>query len=949
MLDEFSWSYEHLMSLFSSAVSMIPGNESRNEFPSSEPVHWGPKTSAGSEDVITLTKSQLQKLLRALEAQDCSDTISTTAVPTITSALNKLPISGDDCLPNWVRRNSTAARGGEQSEPTLTGLPQRLSNSHPDLGIAPSRPFSKLAQKQLQWERERAEMQDWNPWGRPGGGAPRCQPVAAVPPRTDAQVLRVQATTAASSTGAYPSRVPSPPSLPQLPLNGRGMSPTLVRRVPPYLRSQLPFGPSYEMQQDEKEEAKRRWLQELECQREESQRRRLENRHASLSNGSCWADSESLGSEKATRPGEDCSDSVWSVSRGQGYQPSLSSKMSVSDEKRIKALEYQRAIQAQMQEKQQRLRAEREARIREEQEQERRLEEDRRKLEIEYQEEQRRLREKKEHEEKTRLLLIAKMQQAAAEAEALRKAKRSQKLNQMSPPVQLGQQGSSFDTTGSADADFSTSLDRISSSMAGMSNIGSEDQTDLSTQQNISSAGMPSQVVPLPASQPQARPTYTLTTPAAAVRPSLRGGDGDGLTGSKAQREVCCQTDGSLSASVCSSRCSLLSSAGMVELNPYIENRVLTPTKVRIAQHALLRSRQQHCREFGIQTDISLPCGWNHSILCDDRVRLTQEFENRSSVREFPPYTSAVRRLQHSLPLRGIHRNTSGYTPCENLRDAGAARQTPLAATKGKVTNALPATIARSSAQRLQELRRQHCERESGARHLRAAFQFSSQVGRGGVAERNRGRAPVRATGQVPIRFEEEATHNTTQSEEEDSTIHDSSGHRPVQSPPVPALRDKILLPSPRSDHNVSITANSSSEAATTPGKCHETPPASRKRWRRQDVYVPQHHIGEAASPKRSSPNRGKVDSMPVRDHQSLGIVERQRSVSVSGARRSQSPSPDRRPQRSSSQDPLVHPELVTSCPTRRQDKILQQLFTLRQGLLIKQREMESHLVKVKP
>uniref|UniRef100_A0A1E1XD96 Uncharacterized protein n=1 Tax=Amblyomma aureolatum TaxID=187763 RepID=A0A1E1XD96_9ACAR len=540
------------------------------------------------------------------------------------------------------------------------------------------------------------------------------------------------------------------------------------------------------------------------------------------------------------------------------------------------------------------------------------------------------------------------MQQAAAEAEALRKAKRSQKLHQLLPPVQLDQQGSSFDTTGSVDADFSTSLDRISSSMAGMSNIGSEDQTDLSTQQNISSAGMPSQTVPMPASQPQARPTYTLATPAATVRPSLRGGDSDVAAGNKALREVCCQTDGSLSASVCSSRCSMLSSAGMVELNPYIENRVLTPTKVRIAQHALLRSRQQHCREFGIQTDISLPCGWNHSILCDDRVRLTQEFENRSSLREFPPYTSAVRRLQHSLPLRGVHRNDSGYTPCENLRDAGATRQTPMAATKGRVADVLPATIARSSAQRLQELRRQHCERESGARRLRAVSQFSSQVGRGGVVERNRGRAPVRATGQVPTRFEEEAAHNMTQSDEEDSTIHDSSGHRLVQSPPVPALREKVLLPSPRSDH-ISNTENSSSEAATTPGKCHDTPPASRKRWRQQEVYVPQHPIGEAASPKQSSPNRGKVDNTAVRDHQPLGIVERQRSVSVSGARRSQSPSPHRRPQRSSSQDPLVHPELVTSCPTRRQDKILQQLFTLRQGLLIKQREMESHLVKVKP
>ncbi|KAH7938229.1 hypothetical protein HPB49_021763 [Dermacentor silvarum] len=884
---------------------MIPGNESRNQFPSSEPTHWVSKAPAGSEDVITLTKAQLQKLLRALEAQEPSDTIATASVPTITSALNKLPISGDDCLPNWVKRNSTALRGTQHSnESSLAGFPQRLSNSHPELGTGSSRPFSKLAQKQRQWEKEKAEMQDWNPWGRPGGGAPRFQPVAAVPPRTDTQVLRVQATTAASSTGAYPSRAPSPPTLPHLPPNGGGMSPTFVRRVPPYLRSQLPFGPAYDVPEDEKDEAKRRWIQELEHQREENQRRSLENRHATLSNGSCWADSESLGSEKL----------------------------------------------AQMQEKQERLRAEREARIREEREQERRVEEERRKLELEYQEEQRKVREKKEREEKARLQLIAKMQQAAEEAEALRKARRSQRFHHMSQPDQAAQQLPSFDSGGSIDADFSTSLERISSSMAGISNIASEEQTDLSTQQNLSSVQMSSQTA-LPMPQLQASMPATLA-PAATVRP-LRG-DHDVAASNKVQREMSSQTDGSLSTSICSSRCSLLSSAGMVEMNPYIENRVLTPTKVRIAQHAM-RSQQQRSREFGIQTDISLPCGWNHSVLCDNTTQLAQEFETRSCLREFPPYTSAVRRLQHSLPLKGVHRKPSAYGPPENLHEPAAAQRTPLTVNKGRVSSVLPVAIARSSAQKLQELRKQHCERESGARRLHAVSQFSSQVvGRGGIAERNRSRAPVRVTGQVPLHFEE-ALQNTTQSEEEDGTIHGSAGHRPAQSPPVPALRDK-LLPSPHRSmkNNVSNSPNISSEvpvtpgkAPVTPGKATETPPASRKRWRRQEVYVPQQPFGEAQSPKHSTPNRRRVGNTPTQNLQLQGIVERQRSVSVSGARRNQSPSPDRRAQRSSSQDPLVHPELVTSCPTRRQDKILQQLFTLRQGLLIKQREMESHLVKV--
>ncbi|KAH8021948.1 hypothetical protein HPB51_018797 [Rhipicephalus microplus] len=608
---------------------MIPGSDARDQFQSSEPTHWVSTAPTGSEDVITLTKAQLQKLLRALETQEPSDTIATASVPTITNGLSKLPISGDDCLPNWVKRNSRDPRGTQHSnESSLAGFSQRLSNSHPELGTASSRPFSKLAQKQRQWEKERAEMQEWHPWGRPGGGAPRCQPVAAVPPRTDAQVLRVQATTAASSTGPYPSRAPSPPTLPHLPPNGGGVSPTFVRRVPPYLRSQLPFGPTYDVQEDEKDEVKKQWIQELEHQRTENHRRGVENRHASLSNGSCWADSESLGSEKLVRPGEDCSESVWSVTRGQGFRPGTDAKMSTSDEKRIRALEYQRAIQAQMQEKQERLRAEREARIREEREQERRLEEERRKLELEYQEEQRKLREKKEREEKARLLLITKMQQAAEEAEALRKARRSQRFHHLSQPDQGAQQLGNFDSGGSVDADFSTSLERISSSMAGISNIASEEQTDLSTQQNFSSAQMSSQAA---LSVPQLQTSVPTTmAPSATVRP-LRG-DHSIAAGNKVQREMCSQTDGSLS-SICSSRCSLLSSAGTVELSPYIKNRVLTPTKVRIAQHAL-RFQQQRCREFGTQTDISLPCGWNHSILCDNTIQLAQEFETRRSSKE---------------------------------------------------------------------------------------------------------------------------------------------------------------------------------------------------------------------------------------------------------------------------------------------------------------------------
>ncbi|KAH8021949.1 hypothetical protein HPB51_018798 [Rhipicephalus microplus] len=292
---------------------------------------------------------------------------------------------------------------------------------------------------------------------------------------------------------------------------------------------------------------------------------------------------------------------------------------------------------------------------------------------------------------------------------------------------------------------------------------------------------------------------------------------------------------------------------------------------------------------------------------------------NRSCLREFPPYTTGVRRLQHTLPMKGVHRKPAACMPSENLREPATTQRAPVTVNKSRVSSVLPAAIARSSAQKLQELQRQHFEQQSGVRRLRAMSQFSSQVvGRGGVTERNRDRDPVRVAGQAPLHFEEEASQNSTQSEEEDSTIHDSVS-RLAQSPPVPALRDKILLPSPQRSEktNVSNSSNVSSEvpavtpskASATQGKVPETPPASRKRWRRQEVYVPAAAVwGNTVTETElyAEPQQTEEHSHPGLPTQ--GIVERQRS------------------------DPLVHPELVTSCPTRRQDKILQQLFTLRQG-----------------
>lgn len=911
---------------------MIPGSGVPNGARGTEPLQWGQKVSSGSEEMVTLTKAQLQKLLRALGANEL-DANPNGTVATISSSNNGLPVSGDDCLPNWARRNSTttphASMGPAGASQPLATFPRQLSSSHPELGSSRGgRPLSMLEQKQRQWEKERAEMQDWDPWGRPGAGAPRCQLVATVPPsRTDVQVLRVQGT-AASSNGPYQSRAPSPPLLPHL-LPPGNVSPAFVRREPPYLKSNLPLGPSYDSHGEEKDDVKRRWLQELDSQREENHRRRVvENQRSSISNGSCWADNESVGSERAQRA-EDYGDSVWSYARAQASRGAHEAKGPRADERKQRAMEYQRAIQAQMEEKQRKLQAEKIARLQEEREQERRLEEERRRLEEQYQEEQQRIREKKEREERTRLVLIAKMQQAEAEAEAVRKAKRNLKLQRTAAVAPAESQVPQFGSNPSGQGP-SVSTERVSSGIENFAAASGEHTETVKSDQRV-----------------QPKQQQELASPTATVRPT-RIDDGSEAR-SQLQREISSQTEGSIPASAASSRTSpFLSYRGP---SPYVEDRVLTPTKVRIA-HRARWPLTVPSREFGIQTDISLPCGWSGCGPSRELVASTQD-----PVQNSPGCHG--RRVQHSRPMRAIHKELlapSGYAPMTNFHAdrklppripqtrAGNSRGSPERAGVGR-------NFASQQLEKLQEFRRQQWERDPGSRRSRVTSRAAREgnagtllrAGKGAVAtrgaENGRAREPTKVPSREPSCFDEESQHDpntTTQSDDEDSndpTLLASPACHSLRSPPVPALRKKVDFPSPQGRANLALLGS---------------PPPTRKRWRSQEVYIPRQSFGDSSTSQgedwTSSP--GRCNESRVRP----AAVERHRSVSVTGCGRvrNASPSPVRQGPRSSSQDPLVHPEIVTGRPTPRQDKILQQLSSLRQGLLIKQREMENNLLKSK-
>ncbi|KAG0429417.1 hypothetical protein HPB47_023664 [Ixodes persulcatus] len=625
-----------------------------------------------------------------------------------------------------------------------------------------------------------------------------------------------------------------------------------------------------------------------------------------------------------------------------------------ADERKQRAMEYQRAIQAQMEEKQRKLQAEKIARLQEEREQERRLEEERRRLEEQYQEEQQRIREKKastlllshqgscerweqslfdsftnhkvqmdqtmecqclgtkEREERTRLVLIAKMQQAEAEAEAVRKAKRNLKLQRTAAVAPAESQVPQFGSNPSGQGP-SVSTERVSSGIEKFAAASGEH-------------------------------TETVKT---TVRPT-RIDDGSEAR-SQLQREISSQTEGSIPASAASSRTSpFLSYRGP---SPYVEDRVLTPTKVRIA-HRARWPLTVPSREFGIQTDISLPCGWSGCGPSRELVASTQD-----PVQNSPGCHG--RRVQHSRPMRAIHKELlapSGYAPMTNFHAdrklppripqtrAGNSRGSPERAGVGR-------NFASQQLEKLQEFRRQQWERDPGSRRSRVTSRAAREgnagtllrAGKGAVAtrgaENGRAREPTKVPSREPSCFDEESQHDpntTTQSDDEDSndpTLLASPACHSLRSPPVPALRKKVDFPSPQGRANLALLGS---------------PPPTRKRWRSQEVYIPRQSFGDSSTSQgedwTSSP--GRCNESRVRP----AAVERHRSVSVTGCGRvrNASPSPVRQGPRSSSQDPLVHPEIVTGRPTPRQDKILQQLSSLRQGLLIKQREMENNLLKSK-
>ncbi|XP_076358665.1 uncharacterized protein LOC143251156 isoform X2 [Tachypleus tridentatus] len=812
----------------------------------------------------------------------------------------------------------------------------------------PGQTLSKVEQKRLQWEKEREEMQLYDPWGKPGAGAPfkRHNSVAVVGPTPSSQLVIVPTSCNQSShSSACTSGGPS--------IAGYASpSQTYSRHIPPTLINSLPFAPnSNNMAGEDLEQQQREWVQVLEKQREEQrQRRALEHQqnlmspspegawfngfkdttdaHPSLLSGR----SARLASSDVTvqlpvgfsqKEAQDCSllspnvperehSDQRNFVRGKGLSQ-VKDVLLQSDERRKKALEYQRAIEAQMEEKRRKQHEEKKRRVLEEQEEEKRLAQERARLQEQYEEEQKKIKTKEEQEERKRQVLLNAVNQAQAAAEADKKARKAQRLGRQKVVSDSEEtnslnhyQAQNNHSNNPKDGALSDSeVIRNSDSPLNASRSEIEDSTEKTPRYTQQMA----RVQPVQTVEHQWVSENNLTQD----------------TSGSINREFAVQTTHSTSATVVHS--------------PYIENRILTPSKLR------LRAKQVQLlgREFGTQTETDISEKW-----------LTDNADADSTTSsEVHSYRKKFHRVQHSKPTKASRKIFERNFDDPRDRPKWNANQPEKSFVK--MTERDPNFHRRK---KMQELRKQHWERER-------AYQEAMAEARRSVISTRKIKKNMHFS-QAPLSSEGEGG-------QESSSDIDNRPAPFYQSnfPPVCAIR-KDLLPShthpglvgdfnredcgPAANNQILSSGYFSDNAYNRkPSETPEFPPI-RRRWYSQENFNPPPPVIE--DPRPTSPpvpavkkklmgssmeelSSGFTPRRKWSDQGNFNLGDMAISQPVAHRRTSQDSRSDLVPEDPLKGDPLVNPETVTGRPTPRQDRILQQLSSLRQGLIEKQKELE--------
>ncbi|XP_064604488.1 coiled-coil domain-containing protein 66-like isoform X2 [Liolophura sinensis] len=839
-----------------------------------------------------------------------------------------------------------------------------LGGSEPLKMLIPKAHLSQAERKRLQWELEKAEQKSvvsYDPWGRPGAGAPirtnSGKPLADYKSRKE-QALRLslEARQEPQPASTNPSQAPQSPDS-QSP--SKMMANQSHWTEPAAMRSSFAIGfiaPNEERFKSTKEEERRKWLEDLEKQREERRLQKLAEKEKDRQYfQETWADKLThephppapLPDQTAsltprtdyphTQPATVLTPRVGSApqattsgfndsknyTRGQGslLDPSTIKEM---EEKRRRHLEHQAAVLAQVEENQKLKRLERERKIQEELEEERKLQQERDVLQNQYKEEQKKSRLKEEARQRRLLELKNAMDEAHYNAQQEKHMKRMQHLQQGGHDIKRLQ------------ATIEDPIVDLHQSEAGLLNAN---LTPRPTARHVEPTSVPG----LDLTPRLWHPSQETTDPAPAPSPAPPP---------VGQEPLPAQTQHKTAVE-------------RYHHEPYTENRVLTPSLYRKPVADPLSPR----RDFSTQTDFNL--------LKEDVTRQNSEVSIVYKEKKQPAQNKKVR-------VKSADKNVDSNLDKQNKKPP-MGKKGPLKISerpKWGTQNQKQAKNKKQSERdpfyqrKIEERRERRARRE---RELLASVEANKRMipGEKGTGHREERVEHVGGSNRA-YHDKDDLFHGTDRSGQYDRL---EGMRRQTQSPPMGRTRDRSPTTNYRGDSRTTVITT----------HAHSPPiPALRHKmdiWKDSQDFVNDYQLETHSYNNYHSSQPGQTQVKPSNSHYqddpfedapfepsdfipftrtsevldpgraAVPVIVSRESSAVTRARneyhKGQQPGhhgnqmeyyDDKKYQILTpvQKDPILNPNVVKGHPTPRQDLILQQLSHLKLNLMQRQRELET-------
>ncbi|XP_061195535.1 zinc finger CCCH domain-containing protein 13-like isoform X8 [Saccostrea echinata] len=843
------------------------------------------------------------------------------------------------------RRRSPSPVNRQEDKTSSTSIATNASTRPPTN-------MSLAEKKRLQWEKERAESQvGYTPWGKPGAGAPlrtKSGKLAAdyrarqedYPDTIDeeSETVNQNSSQNASENKSRRQRKESE-KREEIQKNQQPTVSTSSRNVPAAMRSSFIFGqiaPDADMYETTKERERQQWLKDLERQREEKREQQIKDYEGTQQGKNTWADKfsndyrparlpEQL-PETVTREDVDAAADTNRISsapvnvsqtindsedksyiRGQNVYMDPITKKELEDS-RQRQLEHQRAVMEQVQEKQRQKQLERERKMAEDAEEERKLQAERDRLQRQFEMEQNKLkmREVKRQEEVERL--------KAAMDEAHEKAMREKYSRKMQHLEQGGHD------TSQLKAHLAAVLgEELTDRDAPTNRQGYETLRNAQSLAKITPRGDPNHVVPTQV------PGLDLELSPRAIGPP---------TAQYTQKDSYHEPH-------------------------YVENRVLTPNKYR--QHG-------HTSEFGTQTGMNAhyqmdtdrdedtplesrrtletkreatDVGIMYKLVNGKRVRVKsapkEELQKNREQREIPK-KKAEKKKDKKLwnyqnknlkkPIKQSEKDPLYQKKKEESRVRRQQREQRLLEMVEKNRDIIPT----ERQNRTPGHSREHSPFSEGGRTPRSTVKEYSAY----TVRRTRSHSPDRSDSRTATRTLERTDSPPNR---KSPVSHHSISPVPAgrRSPPIPALRNRNT---DRNSNYLAIDYDASGMGTRVVNSKYNDGDPLEIPVGNSD-FVPFLRTVDILDPaKASSPMPLSREATQVANARKAYI--KGMKPGNYGNRVDTYQDRMRLPNERRQKDPILNPSLVTDHPTQRQDAILQQLSTMRENLMQRQRELET-------